>query len=104
VLETYENTLALVQCQLDTGRTHQIRVHFSHHGYPLVGDPTYGRPRKLKDESLAELTREYKRQALHAAKLGLKHPRTGEEMLFEAPWPEDFTHLVNVLRSENAAY
>ncbi|KAA5586335.1 RNA pseudouridine synthase, partial [Pseudomonas aeruginosa] len=42
--------------------------------------------------------------ALHAAKLGLKHPRTGEEMLFEAPWPEDFTQLVNVLRTENAAY
>ncbi|MBN6540936.1 23S rRNA pseudouridine(1911/1915/1917) synthase RluD [Acinetobacter pittii] len=96
-----------VQARLETGRTHQIRVHFSYIGYGLIGDQVYMNRVRVPagaSELLIETLRGFKRQALHAAKLGLKHPRTGEEMLFEAPWPEDFTHLVNVLRSENAAY
>ena len=101
VLETYENTLALVECKLETGRTHQIRVHFSHHGYPLIGDPTYGRPRKLKDESLAQLAREYKRQALHAYSLSFKHPVSGELHQCIAPYPDDFSNLLSALRKHH---
>ena len=96
-----------VQARLETGRTHQIRVHFSYLGYGLVGDQVY-MPRVRvpagSSELLVDTLRAFKRQALHAAKLGLVHPRTGEEMMFDAPWPEDFTQLVDVLRSENKAY
>ncbi|EXE57762.1 23S rRNA pseudouridine(1911/1915/1917) synthase RluD [Acinetobacter sp. 1239920] len=96
-----------VQAQLETGRTHQIRVHFSYIGYGLVGDPGYMSRVRVPagaSEELADTLRSFKRQALHAAKLGLVHPRTGENMMFEAPWPEDFKHLIEVLRQENAAY
>ncbi|WP_174492176.1 23S rRNA pseudouridine(1911/1915/1917) synthase RluD [Acinetobacter sp. Marseille-Q1623] len=96
-----------VQAQLETGRTHQIRVHFTYIGFPLVGDPVYMSRVKVPagaSELLTDTLRGFKRQALHAAKLGLVHPRTKEEMLFEAPWPADFTTLVEVLRSENKAY
>ncbi|OTG87715.1 23S rRNA pseudouridine(1911/1915/1917) synthase [Acinetobacter sp. ANC 4558] len=96
-----------VQARLETGRTHQIRVHFSYIGYALVGDPVY-MPRVRvpagASELLNETLRGFRRQALHAVQLGLQHPKTGKEMMFEAPWPEDFSELVNVLRSENAAY
>ena len=96
-----------VQARLETGRTHQIRVHFSYIGHGLVGDQVYMPRVRMPagaSETLDDMLRGFKRQALHAFKLGLKHPRTGEEMMFEAPWPEDFAELVNVLRSENAAY
>jgi 23S rRNA pseudouridine1911/1915/1917 synthase len=96
-----------VQAQLETGRTHQIRIHFTYIGYPLVGDPVYVSRVKVPagaSEKLSSTLRNFKRQALHASKLGLIHPRTQEEMMFEAPWPEDFTNLVEVLRSENKAY
>ncbi len=96
-----------VQARLETGRTHQIRVHFSYLGFGLVGDQVY-MPRVRVPAGASELLnatlRGFKRQALHAAKLGLIHPRTGEEMMFEAPWPEDFNALIEVLRSENKAY
>ena len=96
-----------VQARLETGRTHQIRVHFSYIGHGLIGDPVY-MPRVRvpagASELLNETLRGFKRQALHAAKLGLVHPRTKQDMMFEAPWPEDFSRLVDVLRSENAAY
>lgn len=96
-----------VQAQLETGRTHQIRVHFSYIGYGLVGDPVYMSRVRVPagaSEELADTLRSFKRQALHAAKLGLVHPRTGENMMFEAPWPEDFKRLIEVLRQENSAY
>ncbi len=96
-----------VQAQLETGRTHQIRVHFTYIGHGLVGDTVYVNRVRVPagaSELLASTLRAFRRQALHAAKLGLVHPRTQEEMLFEAPWPEDFKHLVQVLREENAAY
>ncbi|WP_075167211.1 23S rRNA pseudouridine(1911/1915/1917) synthase RluD [Acinetobacter indicus] len=96
-----------VQARLETGRTHQIRVHFSYIGHGLIGDPVY-MPRVRvpagASELLNETLRGFKRQALHAAKLGLVHPRTKQDMMFEAPWPEDFSQLVDVLRSENTAY
>lgn len=96
-----------VQARLETGRTHQIRVHFSYIGFGLVGDQVY-MPRVRVPAGASELLnatlRGFRRQALHAVKLGLVHPRTGEEMMFEAPWPEDFNALVEVLRSENKAY
>ena len=96
-----------VQARLETGRTHQIRVHFSYIGFGLVGDQVY-MPRVRVPAGASELLnatlRGFRRQALHAAKLGLVHPRSGEEMMFDAPWPEDFNALVEVLRSENKAY
>ena len=96
-----------IQARLETGRTHQIRVHFSYIGFGLVGDPVY-MPRVRvpagATELLDETLRGFIRQALHAAELGLKHPRTGEEMLFKAPWPADLATLVDVLRTENKAY
>ncbi|MGE8541980.1 MAG: 23S rRNA pseudouridine(1911/1915/1917) synthase RluD [Acinetobacter sp.] len=106
VKERFQN-FTRIQARLETGRTHQIRVHFSYIGHGLVGDPVYmNRVRVPAGASplLAETLRAFKRQALHAAKLGLVHPRSGEEMLFEAPWPEDLTNLVEVLRTENKAY
>lgn len=96
-----------VQAQLETGRTHQIRIHFTYIGFPLVGDPVYVSRVKVPagaSELLTDSLRAFKRQALHATKLGLIHPRTGEEMMFEAPWPEDFTQFLQVLRTENQAY
>jgi len=73
--------MSLVECQLHTGRTHQIRVHLHHLGHPVLGDKVYA-PKLAKD---------YPRQMLHAWKLGFQHPRTGEWKNFEAPLPEDFT-------------
>ncbi|RKG39101.1 23S rRNA pseudouridine(1911/1915/1917) synthase RluD [Acinetobacter rongchengensis] len=96
-----------VQAQLETGRTHQIRVHFTYIGFPLVGDPVYVSRVKVPagaSEKLASALRGFKRQALHASKLGLIHPQTKQEMMFEAPWPQDFIELLDVLRSENKAY
>ena len=96
-----------VQARLETGRTHQIRVHFSYLGFGLVGDPVYMSRVRVPagaSELLSETLRGFKRQALHASKLGLVHPRSGEEMMFEAPWADDFIQLVEVLRSENQAY
>ena len=106
VKERFQN-FTRVQAQLETGRTHQIRVHFSYIGYPLVGDPVYLSRVKVPagaSETLATTLRAFKRQALHASKLGLVHPRSGEEMMFEAPWPQDFIDLLDVLRTENKAY
>lgn len=96
-----------VQARLETGRTHQIRVHFSYIGHGLVGDQVYVPRVRLpagSSQILEDMLRGFKRQALHAAQLGLVHPRSGEDMMFSAPWPDDFTQLVEVLRSENKAY
>lgn len=96
-----------IQARLETGRTHQIRVHFSYIGHGLVGDPVYMNRVRVPagaSQLLADTLRGFKRQALHAAKLGLVHPCSGEDMMFEAPWPEDLIHLVDVLRTENKAY
>lgn len=103
VLERF-GTHTLVQAQLETGRTHQIRVHMAYAGFPLVGDSTYGGRIRLPKGASMQLTntlKSFKRQALHARALGLIHPRTGEEMLFEAPWPDDFTQLIEAMRQED---
>jgi 23S rRNA pseudouridine1911/1915/1917 synthase len=87
VLERFGN-YTLVECRLETGRTHQIRVHMKYIGYPLVGDPKYG-PKK---------TLEFDGQVLHAGTLGFNHPTTGEYMEFTSPPPEDFQTLVDKVR------
>jgi 23S rRNA pseudouridine1911/1915/1917 synthase len=88
---------SLLRCQLETGRTHQIRVHMAHIGHPLIGDKTYGAGFKTKVAKLSEKAREVVehlgRQALHAATLGFEHPITGEEMLFESELPADLAGL-----------
>jgi 23S rRNA pseudouridine1911/1915/1917 synthase len=96
---------ALIECRLETGRTHQIRVHLAHIGHPLIGDATYGRARKsprpkTPAEEIAFATAEnFPRQALHAKTLGFFHPTRQETLRFASPWPADFSHLVNVLRA-----
>jgi len=95
--------LALVECRLETGRTHQIRVHMAHAGHGLLGDPTYGGRRKLPAKALSEVALEsakgFDRQALHAALLGFKHPVSGEMHRFEADLPDDMDELLQNLRS-----
>jgi 23S rRNA pseudouridine1911/1915/1917 synthase len=94
--------LALLECWLETGRTHQIRVHLAHAGHGLVGDPVYGGRRKLSERALGApalaACAAFPRQALHAATLGFVHPVTGEELDFEAPLPPDMAELLEVLR------
>lgn len=87
VLERFKD-FTFIECRLETGRTHQIRVHMKYIGYPLAGDPKYG-PRK---------TLELNGQALHAAILGFTHPKTGEYLEFEAPLPSEFERLLEKLR------
>jgi len=90
VLERFKD-FTLVECQLETGRTHQIRVHMKYIGFPLVGDTKYG-PKKTLDIG---------GQALHAGLLGFHHPRTGEYLEFEAPMPDYFIDLVQTLREND---
>jgi 23S rRNA pseudouridine1911/1915/1917 synthase len=87
--------LSLLKCRLVTGRTHQIRVHLKAMNLPIVGDPVYGSPRwkGLKDEAMREACRTFPRQALHAWRLGIRHPATGEAMTFTAPVPGDLKAL-----------
>ena len=93
------NSATLVEAQLHTGRTHQIRVHFQFLGHPLVGDETYG---TRQNKKLTELTGyEPPRVMLHARELSFIHPRTGKEMSFEAPLPEDFRDALKFLRVES---
>jgi len=99
VIDRYQNHTH-VKVILETGRTHQIRVHLSHIGYPLIGDPMYGgkvRFPKKADVILKEAIVNFKRQALHARKLTLTHPISGELMSWKAQLPEDMLGLLNVL-------
>ena len=92
-----------LRLKLESGRTHQIRVHMSHIKHPLVGDTLYGgRPRlpKHASESFVDTLRGFKRQALHAAQLSLTHPISQEEMTFQAPLPEDFVNLLAEVRED----
>jgi 23S rRNA pseudouridine1911/1915/1917 synthase len=82
----------LVRCTLETGRTHQIRVHLAAIGHPLVGDPVYG-PRRTSGVPA------FGRQALHAARLGLVHPQSGRHLIWDAPPPADFAALIDALRA-----
>ncbi len=92
-----------VRVQLETGRTHQIRVHFAHKGNPLLGDPVYGgrhRMPKGATPELAAAVSQFPRQALHARRLGLVHPASGESLEFESPLPADFRELLAVLEHD----
>ncbi|HEX2814297.1 MAG TPA: RluA family pseudouridine synthase [Sphingopyxis sp.] len=86
----------LVECRLETGRTHQVRVHMAHIGHPLVGDPVYGRVKKPLSELLK--ARNFARQALHAAHLGFIHPVTGNPIALDSELPPDMRELLDELR------
>ena len=92
---------SLVECRLETGRTHQIRVHMAHNGHPLIGDLTYGAAFKTKANKLPDEQRNainaFTHQALHAYLLQFKHPVSGEIMRFEAELPADFANLTKIL-------
>jgi 23S rRNA pseudouridine1911/1915/1917 synthase len=104
VLRAFKDVAALVECRLATGRTHQIRVHMSSSGHPLIGDPVYGnrralgRLRALPAECRAVLA-QFPRQALHAAVLGFHHPATGEYLEFSSHLPRDIEELVKLLET-----
>ncbi|KAB8167681.1 23S rRNA pseudouridine(1911/1915/1917) synthase RluD [Lysobacter maris] len=96
----------LVECRLETGRTHQIRVHMAHIKYPIVGDPMYGGPLKLPRGATAELVealRGFRRQALHAETLEFAHPVSGEAVRCSAPMPADMRALVKALQDDSRA-
>lgn len=90
---------SLIECALETGRTHQVRVHLAHLGAPLLGDPLYGKQRAWKRIQTAEgeELQDFSRQALHAAVLGFTHPVTGERLRFETPMPKDMQRLAKFL-------
>jgi 23S rRNA pseudouridine1911/1915/1917 synthase len=99
VVEAFGDQAALVECWLETGRTHQIRVHLSYVGHGLVGDQTYGGRRKVAGKIPgAEVANLFPRQALHAATLGFDHPVTGERLEFAAPLPADMAGLIKALK------
>jgi 23S rRNA pseudouridine1911/1915/1917 synthase len=93
----------LVRVTLETGRTHQIRVHLAHLGFPIVGDPVYGGRRRVPagcSAALAEVLRSFPRQALHAGRLQLAHPLTGRELQWEVPPPADMQRLLAALEAD----
>ncbi|MCH8499287.1 MAG: 23S rRNA pseudouridine(1911/1915/1917) synthase RluD [Marinobacter sp.] len=95
-----------IRCKLETGRTHQIRVHMTHIRHSLLGDPVYGgRMKQPKgcDEHLQGLLSDFRRQALHARQLTLEHPETGEELSWEVPLPEDMQVMLSALRANRQA-
>ncbi len=97
----------LLECRLETGRTHQIRVHMAHIRHPIVGDPLYGGALKLPKAAtpvLAEALRGFRRQALHAEVLAFEHPQLGTPLRFEAPPPADFNALLAALRDDASAH
>ena len=104
-IEIYQNNnlpkISLIECKLETGRTHQIRVHMNFKGNPILGDKSYGKSkRKFKkiDLSLEKKINNFKRQALHAKSLGFIHPRTNKEVNFEASRPKDLDVLIKSLK------
>ncbi|MCE2991998.1 MAG: RluA family pseudouridine synthase [Candidatus Jidaibacter sp.] len=102
-LETFaEGSLSLVECSLETGRTHQIRVHMDHVGHPIVGDQTYGKGKNFNLNALSEeqvtLVKNFGRQALHAYKLAFSHPKTGEELSFTCEPSADIDMLLKGCR------
>ena len=100
---------SLIACRLETGRTHQIRVHLTHLGHPLIGDPQYGRtrtaprPKNPAEEAAFTAAAGFSRQALHAFVLGFQHPSLHKTLRFEAPWPADFAELAAALRGLNSS-
>lgn len=90
IVESFGDTASLVECKLETGRTHQIRVHMTHIGYPLLGDQTYGKAQR----GLPDWAKNFPRQALHAATLGFNHPISGKYLEFRADFPADMQKIV----------
>ncbi len=110
IVERYGDAACLLNCRLETGRTHQVRVHAASIGHPLIGDPLYGlqataQRALLKKTGLNEVSREsilaFPRQALHAWRIGFIHPVNEEDMAFEAPIPKDISQLIYHLKSNN---
>ena len=104
VLENFGKVATLVECKLETGRTHQIRVHFSSNKYPLVGDQVYCPCIKeivSENEEASEYINNFSRQALHSKSINFIHPRTNKEMFFEIDLPDDMQKLVDSLREIN---
>ena len=102
VLERFRAHTVL-QLKLESGRTHQIRVHMAHIHYPIVGDPLYGGRLRIPagaSDALRDALRGFRRQALHACRLGLAHPKTGEWLEWEAPVPADMAGLIAALRTD----
>jgi len=103
-LERYASHASLIGCRLETGRTHQIRVHLAHIGHPLLGDGVYGGGFKTKSALLNQAARDQlfrlDRQALHAAQLGFEHPVTGKKLSFKSPLPADLRRLADALRGD----
>jgi 23S rRNA pseudouridine1911/1915/1917 synthase len=103
VVEERLRVHTLLRVRLETGRTHQIRVHLAHVGMPVVGDPVYGgrlRAPAAASEALRQALRGFRRQALHAQRLRFEHPASGRERTFEAPLPADFAGLLQALRRD----
>ena len=100
VLERYQ-AHSYIECSLETGRTHQIRVHMREANHPLAGDSVYGNPRHPCSDEVKSAVKQLMRQALHAYRLSFIHPTSGEMVSFEAPMPEDMYHLLSVLRLES---
>lgn len=100
-LRTWRMAVSLLECRLATGRTHQIRVHLASRGHPVVGDPVYLRRMpaiaRTVPDALRNLLLDFPRQALHAASLGFRHPRTGEPLQFHAPLPNDMKALLEAV-------
>jgi len=91
--------------RLETGRTHQIRVHLAHVGYPIVGDPVYGGRRRIPAGATPQLLAaldSFRRQALHAARLEFVHPKSGKSVSFDAPLPADFRQLLGAMERDLA--
>lgn len=100
VIERYSSGVSLIQCELETGRTHQIRVHLSEKQHPLLGDNIYGsksRVQSLKSQPLRKIIHGLGRVALHAETIRFLHPRQNKTLEFVAPWPEDLTELLHFL-------
>lgn len=101
VLQRFGEIASLIECRLETGRTHQIRVHMAHIGHPIVGDPVYGRRAPGQGKTLGPGTTEaihaFSRQALHARLIGFDHPRTGARLKFESEPPNDMRDLIRAL-------
>ena len=104
-LKIFQNSnlpkISLIECNLETGRTHQIRVHMNFKGNPILGDKSYGKSKKKFKEIDPNIEKEinnFNRQALHAKSLGFVHPKTKKEIFFEAKRPEDFDILIENLK------
>ncbi len=104
LIQRFGEAASLVECRLESGRTHQIRVHMTHIGFPIIGDPVYGRRTPARKNALsqkaAQVTSALNRQALHAAVIGFDHPQSGERLKFSSELPRDMKRIVSVLNRD----